>query len=258
MMDKELLSRAAALFRKEGRLIRLPPDRTIVFVGDTHGDREASEFVISRFLRPDHVIVFLGDYVDRGPDSPGNLELLLRTKVEYPERIYLLMGNHEAWTLEPFTPADFWRRLAPNAVQDYADALLSLPFAAYHPAGILALHGAFPDVERVEDIAGIELGSFDWRKITWGDWVDAPGYVVDPGAFGRPAFGRDYFEEMMGRLALKVLVRSHQPFAPLYLFEDRCLTIFTSLAYGGTERVVAVLRVGRALRSAKDLDLHYV
>jgi len=257
-MERELLRRAAELFRAQGRLIRLPPDKTVVFVGDTHGDSEASEFVISRFLRDDHVIVFLGDYVDRGPDSAGNLELLLRTKIQYPQRIFLLMGNHEAWTVEPFTPADFWRGLSPVETKDYAEALTSLPFAAYHPAGILALHGAFPDVERVEDIARIEMGSFDWRKMTWGDWVDAPGYVVDPGTFGRPAFGRDYFEELMGRLGLKALVRSHQPFAPLYLFEDRCLTIFTSLAYGGTERVVAALRPGRRIRSARDLELYYI
>lgn len=257
-MERETLLRAAELFKAEGRLIRLPPDKTVVFVGDTHGDSEASEFIISRFLQADHVIVFLGDYVDRGPDSEGNLELLLRTKIQYPDRIFLLMGNHEAWTVEPFSPADFWRRLPPDEARAYGEVLTALPFAAHHPAGVLALHGAFPDVERLEEITGIKLGSFDWRKITWGDWVDAPGYVVDPGAFGRPAFGRDYFEEMLRRLGLKVLVRSHQPFAPLYLFEDRCLTIFTSLAYGGTERMVAVLRPGRVVRSARDLELHYI
>lgn len=257
-MEKGLLRRAAELFRSEGRLIRLPPDRTAVFVGDTHGDSEASELVLSRFLRPDHVIVFLGDYVDRGPDSAGNLELLLRAKLECPGGVHLLMGNHEAWPLEPFTPADFWRRLSGEELREFGDLLAALPFAAHHPAGVLALHGALPDVERVEEIAGIELGSADWRKITWGDWVDAPGYVVDPGAFGRPTFGKDYFEEIMGRLGLRVLVRSHQPFAPLYLFGDRCLTIFTSSAYGGTERTVAVLRPGRAVRSARDLELRYI
>lgn len=140
----------------------------------------------------------------------------------------------------------------------YAEALSALPFAAHHPAGLLALHGAFPDVDGVDGIARVELGSFDWRKMTWGDWVDAPGYVVDPGTFGRPAFGKDYFEEIMDRLGLRVLVRSHQPFAPLYLFADRCLTIFTSLAYGGTERVVAVSRPGREIHTAKDLELYYI
>ncbi len=256
-METKLLEEAREIFRREGRLIRLPADKTIVFVGDTHGDSEASEYVISRFLRPDHVIVFLGDYVDRGPDSEGNLELLLRTKVEHPDRIYLLMGNHEAWKIEPFSPADFWRRLSPRELEALSSTLLELPLAAHHPGGVLALHGALPDVDEVSEISHIQPGSADWRKITWGDWVDAPGYALDPGALGRPAYGRDYFEEVMERLGLKALVRSHQPFAPLYMFEGRCLTIFTSLAYGGAERTVAILKPGRRINSAKDLDLYY-
>ena len=255
MEHEELLAAARAHFRKEGRLIRLPEGKTIVFVGDTHGDREATETVLDRFLSPDHVIVFLGDYVDRGPDSEGNLRLLLETKLSHPDRVFLLMGNHEGWAVTPFSPADFWRRLDLQRERAYAETLSLLPFAAYHPQGVLALHGALPDVERVEEIERVQLGSADWRKITWGDWADAPGYVLDPGVFGRPTFGRDFFREVMDRLDLRVLIRSHQPHAPTYLFNGRCLTIFTSSAYGGTERTVAILRPGRPLRDARDLEL---
>ncbi|GAG60956.1 unnamed protein product, partial [marine sediment metagenome] len=38
-----------------------------------------------------------GDYVDRGPDSAGNLESILQTKLAHPEAVFLLMGNHEGW-----------------------------------------------------------------------------------------------------------------------------------------------------------------
>ena len=255
MEHEEFLAAARAHFRKEGRLIRLPEDKTIVFVGDTHGDREATETVLDRFLSSDHVIVFLGDYVDRGPDSEGNLRLLLETKLSHPDRVFLLMGNHEGWAVAPFSPADFWHCLGPQRERAYAEALASLPLAAWHPSGLLALHGALPDVERVEEIEKVQLGSADWRKITWGDWADAPGYALDSGVFGRPTFGRDFFEEIMERLGLKVLVRSHQPFAPTFLFDDRCLTIFTSSAYGGTERTVAILRPKKPLHDARDLQL---
>jgi len=249
-----LLQAARARFREEGRLIRLPEGKTIVFVGDTHGDREATERVLSRFLSPDHVIVFLGDYVDRGPDSEGNLRLLLEAKLSHPDRVYLLMGNHEGWAVAPFSPADFWHSLPPEKERACAEALAHLPFAAWHPSGLLALHGALPDVERLEDIEGITLGSSDWRKLAWGDWTDVPGYSAGD-YFGRPAFGRDFFEEVMERLGLKALVRSHQPFAPTFLFDDRCLTIFTSSAYGGTERRVAILRPGTPPHDARDLQL---
>lgn len=255
MIDAELLLAVEACFQEEGRLILLPAEKPIVFVGDTHGDREATERVFSKFLLSDNVIVFLGDYVDRGVDSAGNLELLLRMKLAHPDRVFLLMGNHEGWAVSAFSPADFWQRLPPQEEQAIAQVLSALPFAAMHPRGVLALHGALPDVDTIEEIEEIQLGSPNWRRITWGDWVDIPGHVVDPGTLGRPTFGRDVFETIASRIGLKALVRSHQPFAPTYLFEGRCLTIFTSNAYGSSERRVAILRPGKALFSACDLEL---
>jgi hypothetical protein len=244
----------ARVVGQEGRLVVLPADRTTVFVGDTHGDRDATERVLDRFPPAANALVFLGDYVDRGPDSLGNLTLLLEAKLSYPDQVFLLMGNHEAWAVTPFSPADFWDAMPREDEERHGDMLSALPFAAWHPAGILALHGALPDVARIEDIARIELGSADWQKITWGDWADLPGYGLGSPA-GRPTFGADYFEEVATRLGIKVLVRAHQPTAPTFLYGDRCLTVFTSQSYGGTVRQVAVFRPGRPLRSARDLDL---
>jgi hypothetical protein len=56
-------------------------------------------------------------------------------------------------------------------------------------------------------------------------------------------------------LGIQVLVRSHQPAAPTFLYGDRCLTLFTSRAYGDSIRRVAVLHSGKTVRSARDLDL---
>jgi serine/threonine protein phosphatase 1 len=39
--------------------------------------------------------VFLGDYVDRGPDSRGVIELLMRRQQEQPGGVVCLRGNHE-------------------------------------------------------------------------------------------------------------------------------------------------------------------
>jgi hypothetical protein len=255
MLTKDLLSETAELFKKQGRLIRLPEGKTIAFVGDTHGDREATEIVFDRFLSSDTIIVFLGDTVDRGSDSAGNLELILKTKLTHPDNVFLLMGNHEGWAVGPFSPADFWERLDPREAHGLAETLVHLPYAAWHPKGVLALHGALPDVQRIDDIEKIKLGSSDWQRVTWGDWEDAPGHVLNPGALGRPTFGRDAFEEISIRIGLKALVRSHQPFVPMFLFEDRCLTIFTSSAYGGTERRVAILHPGTPILTAQDLEI---
>ncbi len=236
------------------RLIHLPPDQTAVFVGDTHGDCEATHRVLQEFFNEEHVLVFLGDYVDRGPDSQGNLELLFRAKIERPQGIHLLMGNHEAWAVAPFQPADFWEEVRPQEEEALTRTLALLPLAAHHPAGVLALHGALPDVESLQDIERIALGSANWRKITWGDWLDGPGYSHGE-LLGRPTLGRDFFEEVAGRLGVRVLVRSHQPQAPLYLYGDQVLTLFTTRAYGPGPRRVALLPQGKRVRTARDLQL---
>ncbi|MGB2982426.1 MAG: metallophosphoesterase family protein [Candidatus Bipolaricaulia bacterium] len=242
----------------QGRLIRLPRERTIVFVGDTHGDIDATERIISRHLVSDRTLVFLGDAVDRGPDSAGNLEFILRTKTEHPKSIYLLMGNHEAWSTAPFSPADFWDGLDPRAERTIANALSHLPYAAWHPSGILGLHGALPDLPTLDAFESLELGSDAWRAITWGDWDESVGGSATSEMWERPTFGRSQFESRAGRLGVRVLVRSHQPFAPDYLFDGRCLTIFSSSAYGRGTRQVAVFRPGRKVGSARDLEIESI
>ena len=235
------------------RLIRLPVGRSIVFVGDIHGDRDAVEGVFSRFPTSDHVIVFLGDIVDRGPDSLGALSVVARAKHEAPTSVHLLMGNHEAWTVSRFSPADFWDRLPHDQSEDLAQHLANLPLAAWHPSGTLAVHGALPELPSLDAMNNIELGSEAWRAITWGDWVDDDRESNTLGS--RPAFGPSAFKRRSSQLGINVLIRSHQPRAPLYSFNDRCLTLFTSIAYGGTTRRVARWVQGQHIETARDLQL---
>ena len=250
-----LLDHLVVRLRERQRLVRLPSDCPIVFVGDTHGDREATESVLARFPVSEHTVVFLGDIVDRGPDSLGNLELVLSKTIAHPDSVHLLMGNHEAWTVAPFSPADFWENLTPDAADRLGEALSRLPLAAWHPAGILAVHGALPDVPSLGAIDAIELGSEAWRAITWGDWEGSRGGGLPATSWGRPVFDRADFEHRIRHLDARILVRSHQPFAPTFLYDDRCLTLFTSCAYGDGVRRVALLRPGRPVETARDLDL---
>lgn len=234
------------------RLVRLDPTRRTVFVGDIHGDLDAVERVFRLAGRPEDTVVFLGDVVDRGPASATCLELLLEATRRRPERAHLLMGNHEAWAVARFRPADFWSGLSEGEADELGQALLTLPLAAWHPAGVLALHGALPDLGTLDDIRDVALGGPAWRDITWGDYSphERPVQVVA----SRPVYGPRDFAERSARLNVRALVRSHQPDAPTYLFGDRCLTLFTSSAYGGRRRV-AVLPPGRSVDSALDLEL---
>jgi predicted MPP superfamily phosphohydrolase len=71
--------------------------RTIA-IGDIHGCARALETVL-RAVSPteDDLIVTLGDYVDRGPDSRGVIDQLLRLRRQC--RLEPLLGNHEVMML---------------------------------------------------------------------------------------------------------------------------------------------------------------
>ena len=243
------------LLLSQGRLIQLPEHRQTVYVGDTHGDRQATESVLHRWLGNETVLVFLGDTVDRGPDSRGNLTLILQAKKDHPDSVFLLMGNHEAWSVSSFSPADFWTGLNPEEEEVLGDVFSALPFAAWHPAGVLATHAGLPKVKMLAAIPSIALGSPAWRDMVWGDWSDHPPNVSAAWHSIRPTYGESEFRQRMDRLGARVLVRSHQPRAPQYLYKDRCLTVFTSSAYGPGDRTVACLDPISPPETARGLEL---
>jgi serine/threonine protein phosphatase 1 len=88
-------------------------------IGDIHGCLEKLERLLT-LIRYDPAadrVIFLGDYIDRGPQSKGVIDFLLRLQRENPANIFL-MGNHEDnflhyiqvclidaandWLIEPF------------------------------------------------------------------------------------------------------------------------------------------------------------
>jgi len=71
-------------------------------VGDIHGNLRALRSLLETVtpnLTADDTLVFLGDYIDRGPDSKGCVEEIVRLSREAPFSVVPLIGNHEAWML---------------------------------------------------------------------------------------------------------------------------------------------------------------
>jgi len=70
-----------------------------IAIGDLHGQRAALDALLAQLpLTPADVLVFLGDYVDRGPDAPGTLERLLALQQAQAQCVFL-RGNHDAMLL---------------------------------------------------------------------------------------------------------------------------------------------------------------
>ena len=256
-MDKILLHDAEQIFDSQPKLIEFPKEGYAVFVGDTHGDLEATETVLDRYLPDnDYTLVFLGDYVDRGPSSMDNIDTLLKAKADHPNRLYLLQGNHEAPEMLG-SPREFWDSLSPDERIIYGRVLGKLPYAALG-RGLIGLHGGLPDVESMQDMGSIKPGSDNWERITWGDFrAFSKGDYLGISNHGRPEFGMAYFNRVMKKLGKNVLIRSHQPGAAGTMYNNRCLTLFTSKAYL-PERTIAVTDLGKEAKSANDLDVRKV
>jgi serine/threonine protein phosphatase 1 len=71
-------------------------------VGDIHGRLDRLERVIGQ-IPAGRTLVFLGDYIDRGPDSRGVVERLIR--LDQRRSCVLLCGNHEDMLLDALSGA---------------------------------------------------------------------------------------------------------------------------------------------------------
>ena len=70
----------------------------IYTIGDIHGMRDQLEELIARLpLRSDDRLVFIGDYVDRGPDPFGTVAFLIHLSKQHD--CVFLLGNHESMFL---------------------------------------------------------------------------------------------------------------------------------------------------------------
>jgi len=84
---------------------RLPDGNRIYAVGDIHGRLDLLDEVIARIdadmaMHPasNTIRIFLGDYIDRGPNSKGVLDRLVSYCAAQPT--VCLTGNHEAYLRE--------------------------------------------------------------------------------------------------------------------------------------------------------------
>ncbi len=76
---------------------------SLIVIGDIHGNLPALDDLLSKIesASPEEV-VFLGDYIDRGPDSRACVDRILDFRDQAEFQVTCLMGNHEDWMLRSF------------------------------------------------------------------------------------------------------------------------------------------------------------
>ena len=96
---------AGRSLRIEAPRARVPEGIRIYAIGDIHGRLDLLDQVLSRVDKDmaahpaSHAIrVFLGDYIDRGPESKGVLDRLVTYSAAHPS--ICLIGNHEMYLCE--------------------------------------------------------------------------------------------------------------------------------------------------------------
>jgi len=246
---------AIDVLRKESCLLRISP-LPVYILGDIHGnfgdlykflDRtgliHGGEFIPSKFL-------FLGDYIDRGNYDIECALFVLSLKVLYPDKVFLLRGNHEwkqnsdalgfisfsAHLKERFGLTDCMRLR-----EKFFDVFQYLSLAAVVDDKVFCVHGGIPRVLRAKpDLDIINFYEKELQKPVEGEdipfdpdfilydseWADpvnpkskpAPGELPDGFCTSLRDFGQkiactftnEALEEFLEKYKFKMLVRAHE------------------------------------------------
>lgn len=93
-----------------------------IVITDIHGELRKLESVLSKIkTHPDDIFVFMGDYIDRGPDSKGVVEKVIAQSQTH-KCIYLI-GSHEYAYMhsqnDEYYSFLFWNYGGPATVKSY-------------------------------------------------------------------------------------------------------------------------------------------
>jgi serine/threonine protein phosphatase 1 len=86
-------------------------EKQYIAIGDIHGNIALLRQLIEESIKFDaekHILVFLGDYLDRGADSAAVIEYLMDLKTRFPESVIILKGNHELMAYQYLTGVNKW------------------------------------------------------------------------------------------------------------------------------------------------------
>jgi diadenosine tetraphosphatase ApaH/serine/threonine PP2A family protein phosphatase len=251
--------------------LKKPEDR-VILVGDIHGQfRDMQTHILSVQQRAvqdgdpdDYTFLFLGDYVDRGPHGVEVMALLLALKVEYPNNVYIIRGNHEeAQTCRVYGFLQECRaKLDGDCWNTFVDVFRFLPLAAAVAASsgsFFCTHGGLSPhstaIEGLQFLNREEYGDHYMMEhadsetmdgLMWSDPCDQAGYRQNFRGCGF-IFGPDATEAFCAANNIQFVCRAHQMVQEGYKWDhdNRLLTLFSAPNYCGindNRGAIAILR----------------
>lgn len=216
----------------------------ISIVGDIHGQyHDLLEIMHIGGPLPDTNYLFLGDYVDRGYYSVETVSLLMVLKLRFPDRIFLIRGNHESRTIT--TNYGFYSEVlnkyngSAKVWQLITDIFDYLPLGATIDGRIFATHGGLsPSCQYLDQIRAIDRykeipHDGIMADLVWSDPdPEIAGFRLSPRGAGY-LFGYDILRKFLHENDLVQLLRAHQLCNEGYVsyWGGRCLTVWSAPNY---------------------------
>lgn len=212
----KLCGQAKPIISKEANVVSVKAPVTIV--GDVHGQFwDLLEIFKHGGSLPETNYLFLGDYVNRGCQSVECAALVLALKVQYPEKVTLLRGNHECRSITKIygfyeeCQKKFSSEEVYNAFHDVFDCL---PLAATVGDQYFCVHGGLSaQLENLDSIKKIDRFQEVPQEglvcdLLWADPSDEPGFVKS--ARGVSAtWGPDISKKFNADNGFKAIIRAH-------------------------------------------------
>lgn len=238
-MFTEVLGKAIRILEGSDRFVVLPERGELIVVGDIHGDLVTLKRILEKeevegWLGGDHYVLFLGDYVDRGPDSLGVLQTVSELLVNHPEHVFLLRGNHEGPRDVPARPRSYISEVVRfgedasavmEAVQHFMDCLLT---AAVVPGYAFLVHGHIPlSTTSLSRIAVAHLNHPDnptLIEMLWSDPTFMPLDSLNSRGHGYNV-GTASTEKFLKENHLKWVIRGHMSYPEGYGICGKTLTL---------------------------------
>ncbi|VDM98975.1 unnamed protein product [Thelazia callipaeda] len=265
---QQLIASAKKIIQNESTLLEVPVPVNIC--GDIHGQYVDLLRIFDECGRPPQQrYLFMGDYVDRGPNSLEVICLLLLLKIRFPSKIYLLRGNHECSMVNQ--RYGFREELEERFKNGellwitFQELFNWLPFAALVGKRILCMHGGLsPKLMNLDILRNLKrpIDPFEDSlevDLLWSDPDSKMSNGPNDPNFGPSLRGISHHFNQNAVITtcreckLDFIVRAHQVVQDGYEFfaGRHMITIFSAPNYCGTfNNSGAVLIVDEGLRCA--------